>query len=484
MVKKLHKLGWRVVAREAHRTDADDASSGVMVVARSHLGLTSQTFSAGEWSEAGSSRWLICTLRLRHVSLTIVPVYLHTGGQLNGDNLRLLADVGAHLSVAGVPAFVVGDWQVAQEVIEESGWLEPLGLVPVPMPGVSVTCTGVPTSRIDYALCSTVFLSACRFAGTVPVPRGTHAALSFDILATPRAIMVWKAMRPKPLPVKGIAAPVAPWAHFLVQARLLKHHRPAFFEANFPQAALLRLHHDNSDVSVALGNSLSCWVLALELEAFSKLGLSQEDVFQYVGRGQQPRLREVPLIAAQVEGPCLSDRAARMWQASFVQLKFLMKLVPSDSDPTLPPQPALAHAAQFRSTLTWLSQQVPPEPSDPRDAKQDGLFNLWSARFKNIASTPYDGLEDLLEELRQMADQSHREALKAQNASWQAWLKLPCIAAQARRTDCSARQSTLSLLTKLVSTARVLLLTRCWISKPPLGRPSGSSTALRALERR
>ena len=91
MVKKLHKLGWRVVAREAHRTDADDASSGVMVVARSHLGLTSQTFSAGEWSEAGSSRWLICTLRLRHVSLTIVPVYLHTGGQLNGDNLRLLA---------------------------------------------------------------------------------------------------------------------------------------------------------------------------------------------------------------------------------------------------------------------------------------------------------------------------------------------------------------------------------------------------------
>eukprot|EP00959_Pyramimonas_sp_CCMP1952_P116494 2434787-Pyramimonas_sp.AAC.1 len=62
-----------------------------------------------------------------------------------------------------------------------------------------------------------------------------------------------------------------------------------------------------------------------------------------------------------------------MWQASFVQLKCLTKLAPSDSDPTLLPLPALAHAAQFRYTLAWLPQQVPPEPSDPRDAKQDDL---------------------------------------------------------------------------------------------------------------
>eukprot|EP00959_Pyramimonas_sp_CCMP1952_P062371 1303997-Pyramimonas_sp.AAC.1 len=65
MAKKLHKLGWKVVAQAAEPTLADDASSGVIVADRSHLGLSQLTCEAGEWTTAGTARWLLCTLRLR-----------------------------------------------------------------------------------------------------------------------------------------------------------------------------------------------------------------------------------------------------------------------------------------------------------------------------------------------------------------------------------------------------------------------------------
>eukprot|EP00959_Pyramimonas_sp_CCMP1952_P374436 7841404-Pyramimonas_sp.AAC.1 len=83
------------------------------------------------------------------------------------------------------------------------------------MPGVSATCSGVSISRIDYALVSASFSSAVQLRSLVPVPWGTHAALGFQASASPRAVMVWKAMRPRPLPVKGVAAPVEAWPHFL-----------------------------------------------------------------------------------------------------------------------------------------------------------------------------------------------------------------------------------------------------------------------------
>eukprot|EP00959_Pyramimonas_sp_CCMP1952_P464353 9486448-Pyramimonas_sp.AAC.1 len=47
MIRKLHELNWNAVAQEAHRAEGDDSSSGVMVLARSHLGLSSLTCAAG-----------------------------------------------------------------------------------------------------------------------------------------------------------------------------------------------------------------------------------------------------------------------------------------------------------------------------------------------------------------------------------------------------------------------------------------------------
>eukprot|EP00959_Pyramimonas_sp_CCMP1952_P364842 7640264-Pyramimonas_sp.AAC.1 len=51
-----------------------------------------------------------------------------------------------------------------------------------------------------------------------------HAAFGVQAFVSPwsvRSANVWKVVRPKPLPVKGAAAPFAPWARFLAQTRVL-----------------------------------------------------------------------------------------------------------------------------------------------------------------------------------------------------------------------------------------------------------------------
>eukprot|EP00959_Pyramimonas_sp_CCMP1952_P117980 2466811-Pyramimonas_sp.AAC.1 len=73
------------------------------------------------------------------------------------------------------------------------------------------------------------------------------------------------------MPVKGVAAPVEAWPHFLARAQLLQRKRPDFFKANHAAAGLLKLEHDNIQVSLDLRAQLSTWIVALELEAFSKL---------------------------------------------------------------------------------------------------------------------------------------------------------------------------------------------------------------------
>ena len=139
MCKSIARSGWRVVASEADVTEADSGSAGVMVLARSYLGLSNLAVYGPSWQECSSSRFLVCTLRLRKVNLTIVPLYLHTGIGLTGANVRLLSQVGSTVSQAGVPVFVVGDWQCSPTVVGESNFFGKAGLQMVPMPGVKVT---------------------------------------------------------------------------------------------------------------------------------------------------------------------------------------------------------------------------------------------------------------------------------------------------------------------------------------------------------
>eukprot|EP00959_Pyramimonas_sp_CCMP1952_P331929 6950471-Pyramimonas_sp.AAC.1 len=113
------------------------------------------------------------------------------------------------------------------------------------MPGVTVACATVTTSRIDYAMASVPSAAAREFTGLVPVPWGTDCALGLSVVNAPRCIKVWKARRPKALPVKDVAGPALSLAYHLAQAGFLQRKRPAFSSKYF-QGAMLRPEHDNA----------------------------------------------------------------------------------------------------------------------------------------------------------------------------------------------------------------------------------------------
>eukprot|EP00959_Pyramimonas_sp_CCMP1952_P006497 135806-Pyramimonas_sp.AAC.1 len=133
MQRTMHRLGWKAVIGAADGADADSSSVGVAVLARSHLGLSSLSLEAdGGWATSACSRWCVATRRLKHVIVTFVPVYLVSGGGLNGKNMRILSQLGARISQVAGPVVIIGDWQNAVDNLASVNFLGSLGLCEIP----------------------------------------------------------------------------------------------------------------------------------------------------------------------------------------------------------------------------------------------------------------------------------------------------------------------------------------------------------------
>ncbi|CAK0893371.1 unnamed protein product, partial [Prorocentrum cordatum] len=296
MCAAARRLGWKAVGGEADATEASSTSAGVVIFARARLGLASLCLEAsGGWTSSSCSRWCVATLRLRHVTLTIVPIYMVSGEELGGRNLKLLSQVGARLGQLAGPLFIVGDWQSLSSELATTGFMAALGLVEV-QSGLQVTCTGGRGAgrAIDFALVSSSFASAVQFAGVdVSAPWGTHLALSYNILANPRSLMGWCVVMPKALDifVASNESYDLDWDAALSEARALRQRSSARFTSNYEAASLAIADHDVPQTALLLGSQLGEWALALEFVHCAKKGIPRSQWPLYVGRCQQPRLK-------------------------------------------------------------------------------------------------------------------------------------------------------------------------------------------------
>ncbi|CAK0890251.1 unnamed protein product, partial [Prorocentrum cordatum] len=223
MLKCVGKLGWCSVGGEADATEADDSSAGVLILAKRNLGLSSLFLEAsGRWHSSRCARWCVATVRLKHVTLTIAPIYLISGVRSTcvSRNLSLLSEIGSRLSQVAGSLLLVGDWQIGISDLASTGLTKELGLVEAPSPDVSVTCTGGrgAASKIDYSLVNAGFAQAVKFVGVdQSAPWGAHLALQYWIASRPRSIRGWKLVVPRALDVAALG-----WGDAREQARLLR----------------------------------------------------------------------------------------------------------------------------------------------------------------------------------------------------------------------------------------------------------------------
>ncbi|CAK0892847.1 unnamed protein product, partial [Prorocentrum cordatum] len=427
MCAAARRLGWKAVGGEADATEAFSTSAGVVIFARARLGLASLCLEAnGGWTSSSCSRWCVATLRLRRVTLTIVPIYMVSGEELGGRNLKLLSQVGARLGQLAGPLFIVGDWQSVSSELATTGFMAALGLVEV-QSGLQVTCTGGRGAgrAIDYALVSSSFASAVQFAGVdVSAPWGTHLALSYNILANPRSLMGWCVVMPKALDifVASNESYDLDWDAALSEARAFRQRFSARFTSNFETASLAIADHDVPQTALLLGSQLGEWALALEFVHCAKKGIPRSQWPLYVGRCQQPRLKYVPIVPRASDGPPLADRHARFWQALAVQASLLLRLADPEADPSEASTPRAGCGEQFWSTMRGLEALQLPPPFDPNDAVEGPILERWIFRLRQLRSLSLDSLQQIAEEAKEQGVQAAQRAAAAARARWRSWL--------------------------------------------------------------
>ena len=78
-----------------------------------------------------------------------MSVYLRTGIGMTGENLEILHKIAGLIRAIGLPFVISGDWNVAPQSLEASGWSDVIGACVV-APGCATYSVGEMTSEIDF----------------------------------------------------------------------------------------------------------------------------------------------------------------------------------------------------------------------------------------------------------------------------------------------------------------------------------------------
>ena len=142
-------------------------------------------------------------LKLRHTSVLIVAVYFISGSP---NNYNILKQVKYLREIYKLPFIAVGDWNMTDNELRQSCWIEELMLDAViiaPQDTLS-TLKNKADRRIDYIVITRSIRALIQNLKTDTETPWLHFGLFFDIYAQPRSNNIVSLIRPKVLPV-GVA---------------------------------------------------------------------------------------------------------------------------------------------------------------------------------------------------------------------------------------------------------------------------------------
>ena len=120
------------------------------------------------------------TLLLKGTPVMFVSVYLTCNTGIAGENLQKLSEIGSHVTNAGIPFIIAGDWNVPPSELLESSWPARIkGEILLPC-GVEISC--ISRRLIDY-------VNIAKLRGFVEGPWKTHQALLLTLPRSPRSFL-------------------------------------------------------------------------------------------------------------------------------------------------------------------------------------------------------------------------------------------------------------------------------------------------------
>ena len=291
MKKALGRLGWSALGVEAQKTDKDRTSGGVAIVYKQHLHVSAySSLPSGEKPLAGD-RWVLGQLRLKGTSITVAAAYFHTGQEADGDNLKLLKELGVSLKLAGRPFLYATDWSMTPESLRRTGWLARLRASVLPMPTIKSTCAKGRSARVlDFFVVSDRILTL--FGGVdldLASPFKPHSVPRVSLRARPREVSILKQVLLKQIPETTDLARSLSWedsetlAKGLVARGVVKFKAPAVDEKSIAANPRGRLALD-------LGDQASLWTLTTEVQTCAAAGIELSRMAPYLGRCQFPKL--------------------------------------------------------------------------------------------------------------------------------------------------------------------------------------------------
>jgi ribonuclease HI len=336
--KRLLANGFTAFGEAAVHKSDKGTSAGILVLAPTRWSpqpLPAATKAAICQGSKLGTRWMAVTLRFKRVTVMFVEVYLVSGEGLRGANLEILRQLQVLIRMVKMPTLIAGDWQCEPYQLQALQWLA-INDLEVWSAGALATCSSGPGRELDFFVANrsmaAIILPELASAGSRRgiaelidnVPWSPHSGIKLNLQSRPRTVMQRTLHVPRPLPVEQSAYNAATWAK---AEQYVQTHGP------WPAGKQPRVQQSDpmyevlSEQQCELAKDLAEASATVEVYYLLQAGTPVEDYPKYMGRGQWPIFRSMPVVAPHtVDNHRYTSIEANWWAALAAGLQLHGKL--------------------------------------------------------------------------------------------------------------------------------------------------------------
>ena len=257
---------------------------GTATLFRSHLAI-SHPFGSIQPGAAGFD-WSSMTFMLGTLVM-FVSVYFTCNTGIAGTSLQKLSEIGSHVTNAGTPVVIAGDWTVPPSELLESSWPARIKEEILLSCDLEVSCTF--GRLIDYAVCHRSIVNIAKLHSIVEGPWKTHQALLLTLSRSPRSFLTRSlATSPMKFPPIDRNAGSSSWSECV--------HQSDFFHFRPPDRPLPSYLDPDPAVSQKRALKYKRWSCASENFLLSKCEAETSNQKRFLGKGSETNFRVKPVV--------------------------------------------------------------------------------------------------------------------------------------------------------------------------------------------